>query len=248
MAKAVLTYVDSKTNNITLESGSLFYIDSLTKGFNTKKDIAVKYSSKIKEEDGILKLDYITSNTKREVIPIILNDKDPIYIRDDYLKEQISEIEKARKLFFNSKNKLFLKLALKYTLLKDTLDFNIKLSSREYKYALKKGLNVIKGEYAFYINTTELFKFVISNNKNGILRETFENALERWKYSINSLTLEEIYYYSRNIRLLIKKYNKKIKEKNKIKNFEPIDKNLKLFCNNSVILITDYSIAKVLKK
>jgi len=47
---------------------------------------------------------------------------------------------------------------------------------------------------------------------------------------------------------LIKKYNKKIKEKNKIKNFEPIDKNLKLFCNNSVILITDYSIAKVLKK
>lgn len=248
MAKAILTYTDDYNNNVTLESGSLFYVDQNTKIYKNIESLKEKYSLNTKGINGKIKLFYISSSSKKEEIPILINDSKPIYVKDDYLENQISEIEKGRKLLFNSKNKLFLRLALRYRLVKETFDYRVQLSKKQYDYASKKGLEVEFVDGRYFIHVKRLFEFIISNGKAEILREAFENSLEMWKRYINNMPSEELYYYSRNIRALIKRYNNHIRKKISIKNFEPRNENLKLLVDNTILLNGIEEIIKVRKK
>lgn len=248
MAKAILTYIDENGNNIPLESGSLFYIDQNTKIYKNIAALKENYSLKTDNIKGKLKLFYISSTSQKDELPILLNDDKPIHIKDDYLEEKTSEIEKGRKLLFNSKNKLFLRLALRYKLVKDTFNYRVELTKKQYDYALKNNLTAFFEEGHYFIDAKELFGFIISANRAQLLREPFEKSLDNWKRSINNMTLEDLYYYSRNIRLLINKYNDRIRRNIGIKNFEPRNKNLRLLKSNTVSLGKTGDLIKVRRK
>lgn len=243
MSKAILTYTSDRTN-ISLESGSLFYIDQQTKKFHNIDDIKEYYNL----ESGNIKLYYISGINKKDEVPLLVNDNEPMYLRDDYYEKKISELEKGRKLLFNSKNKLFLRLSLKYKFLKDTLDFPLKLSRKEHEFVMKKGIDVTFNEDGYFINSIDLFSFVLSNNRYGILRGKFEKALEKWRDSFSDMSLEDVYYYSRNVRILIRKYEGLLKRKIGIKNFEPNNENLDIINKEEIRLIKGKTSKKVLRK
>lgn len=60
--------------------------------------------------------------------------------------------------------------------------------------------------------------FASNNSKLGILRGPFEDSLDKWKRKLLSMDEEELYYHSRNLRILINDYNSKIKNRISIKN------------------------------
>lgn len=224
MGRALLVYTtkdnsSSKVNSVTLESGSLRYIDFCTRDFESEKDLVESYiyRERTKQIDnGCLKVYNIRNNSYKERIPILLNDSDPIYLKDSYFDKVISEIEKTRKLLFKSKNKLFMKGFLATEIFEDTIKFSIKLTTNEYKFALKKGIPVLNKLDEHYIEVRELFKFYIKEEKLGILKPVFEESLDIWKKQIKKMNEEPLYYYSRNLRILMNNYYKKIKSNNKL--------------------------------
>ena len=142
MATAKLKYVidrdNGETDEVYLENTSLRLIDYFTKSF--KSSLAMEKSekyhqavSKLKERnnnrDGRFELIYIENNDRMELLPILYNDNRAISIGLDInqLSDKNNEIEKARKLLWSSKNKLFVKLFLADERLKDTTETLIRL-------------------------------------------------------------------------------------------------------------------------
>lgn len=225
MGRAVLVYtIDLEKNpkSVTLESGSLSYIDCCTKRYNGSLDLeqSFEYKDKIRSlgERGTIKAYYIQSNSLKEEIPILYSDNKPIIKYDNYYDKQLSESEISRKLLFNSKNKLFIKSFLKSSKLTKSLNFDVKLSYNEYLYALKKDLKATLSVGEYKVSAKELFMFASNNSKLGILRGPFEDSLDKWKRKFLSMDEEELYYHSRNLRILINDYNSKIKNRISIKN------------------------------
>lgn len=224
MGRAMLVYTSkdnssSKVNSVTLESGSLRYIDYCTKGFETEKDLVDSYMYKERTkqiENGCLKVYNIRNSSYKERIPILLNDSIPVYVNDNYFDKITSEIEKARKLLFKSKNKAFLKRFLSIKIFRETINFNIRLTNSEYKFALKKELPAFCKNEEYFIRANELFKFALKEEKLGVLKSVFEDGLEVWKNQIKGMSEEALYYYSRNSRILINDYYKNIKSNNKL--------------------------------
>lgn len=232
MRKATLTYTAVSNNyeaikSINLESGSLFYIDECTKGHENLISLqnSYLYYDRIKSfltnnntNKGKFSIEYVINNEKKEKLPLLLGDDTPIFNRDNVYEYKKSEIEKARKLLFNSKNKMFLKAFLRCKKFTNTLNFNVKISYKEYLYANKLNIktNYSNGEY--YLNTISLFNTFSSTNKIKILRPVVEDALEIWKKNMFNLSNEDLYYFSRNLRIFINEYYKAIKIKTPVKN------------------------------
>ena len=228
MAKALLVYTtydnsNSIINSTTLESGSLYYVDKVIKGFSSKEELlnSFMYNNYIdKTNDGNLKLYYIKNNSYKEELPLLINDDKPIFLDDDYLKGEISELERARKLLFKSKNKSFLRNFLENEMLSDTIMFDIKLSNKEYDFAKKRELPVFELDNDYFVHARDLFEHVLEKDKIGLLRQVFEETLEVWKKKIKNYGIdsETVYYYSRNLRILINDYYYNIKLNKKISN------------------------------
>lgn len=226
MSKAMLVYIDKITSNmITLESGSLFYIDQLTKGYT---DLSVlkksfMYASKIEslsQEDGFgeIKLLRIKDLATKEELPVLINDNRIIYTRDNYYENKKSEVENSRKLLFNSKNKMFIKMVLNNRNLRKTMGFSMNISLQEYEYAIKKGIPVYISDEKYRVNVIDLFTYISQNQKYGIIRNVFEDSLDIWKNKLMSLDEIELYYYSRSLRIIQNEYYKNIKKVIDIKN------------------------------
>lgn len=227
MGRAVLVYTTNLENDpktVTLQSGSLFYIDCCTKQYNDSLDLeqSFEYRDKIRSlgENGTIKAYYIQSNSLKEEIPILYADSKPIIKYDNYYDKELSESEISRKLLFNSKNRLFIKSFLNSSKLTKPLNFDVKLSYNEYLYALKKDLKATLSIGEYKIDVKELFAFASNNSKLGILRGPFEDSLDKWKRKLLSMDEEELYYHSRNLRILINDYNNKIKNKISIKDLK----------------------------
>ena len=228
MGRALLVYTakdisSSKVNSVTLESGSLRYIDSCTKEFESEKALVNSYVYRQKTrqiENGYLRVYNIRNNAYKERIPILLNDCVPIYLNDNYFDKITSEIEKSRKLLFRSKNKMFMKKFLATGMFDSTTKFNIKLTNAEYKFALKKELPILNKDGEYFVNANELFKFSLKEEKLGILKPVFEEVLDVWKKEIKKLGDEAVYYYSRNLRILLNDYYKKIRSNKMISNLK----------------------------
>ena len=112
MSKALLVYIpqNDDKNQIILESGSLFYIDSITKTYKNSNELKKHYSYKIDEDkQGAINTFYIRSNSLKEKIPTLYNDTKPVNIYDNFYEKVYSETERARKLLYNSKGKLLLR-------------------------------------------------------------------------------------------------------------------------------------------
>ncbi len=227
MLKAILVRENKQINQpVTLESGSLFYIDEITKKYNSIDSLKALYNSKEIGNDDNIKLYYIKDFETKEELPILINDEKPIQLYNNLYENIESEIEKSRKLLFNSKNKMFIKMFLNDKSFSETLNFSINVSFEEYKYCTKCGLSIYENNGNYYVRTLDLFKYISNSNKYGKLRGMFEDSLDLWKRRITSSDSDKIYYYSRNLRILKNKYYKKVKGIINIKNLNIRDLNI----------------------
>lgn len=231
MGKALLVYTPTQrdVNPITLENSNLFYIDAITKSYKDEDDLKKRYSYKINNyPSGSISAFYIRSNSLKEEINVLYNDDKPIYVHDNFYERIYSEVEKSRKLLFNSKSKMFIKSFLDMNEVLSTINFSVKLSYNEYVYAKKKGINVDLNNSEYSVDVKDLFEYISNNSKLGILRGVFEDVLDVWKKRVLLLDEEELYYYSRTLRILVNEYNIKAKTKTGLKDNKRIT-NLKLY-------------------
>lgn len=229
MGKAILSYTLDKRSNsdadeLILVNGSLRAVDNCTRMFDSVEEMRQspefqeRINSFIKRNESYIEnyndgfegefaVSFIVDSDKREYLPILIGDKVPIRTRTSSLEEVKSEVEKARKLLFRSKDKLFLKMMLEDERFADTTDFNIKLRLPEYKEALRKGIKpkLIDGEY--FLTIHDILEYTLNADKKGVMRDLIEDALEVWKENILALDDELLYYYSRHLRLAMNAYN-----------------------------------------
>lgn len=203
------------SRSIVLESGPLKYIDSMFKAFPNEESLkqADEFKGKIalvspsELYDSKIVLYYIKNNYDKVKLKPIYNDEEPILTSANAVEGEVSEIEKARKLLFSSRSQLFLSMFLNHNVLLKTTYGSIKMTPSEYKYAKSLGLSTFirDGEYRVLIR--DVLKYRLTNKKLGAMRTLYEDTLEEWKKYMMGLSHEDLYFYSRELRILINDYN-----------------------------------------
>lgn len=218
--------VNGKEKELYLESLPLYELDNYTSNYPNENEFIKKYSGKDKIEKflkenkvgkGNLVIKYTKSQKNKAILPILYNSKEKIEFAENPFEGKITEIEKARKLLFNSKNQLFVKLVLESKLLNKLCNNQISITYKEKLVALDNGLDVIEKDDETYIDFFELFRYRYYMEKLGTLRNVYEDMLQIIKNKIYDSNDEDFYYYSRQFKILINKYNELI-SKNTIKN------------------------------
>ncbi len=209
-------HINSDNNVITLDSGDLRYIDNITKEYKDEKDLLTNegYASKIavysnnhNNIDGDIVLTYVKNNDEKYDLKLLYDDPDIIRTRTSSLEEIKSETEKSRKLLLNSKNQLFLTLFLLNKNLQKTTTSTVRMTIGEYKIAKAYGLNVTTQDGEYRISIRDVLRYRLENKKLGSMRLLVEDTLEVWKKNMLKLPDEDLYFYSRELRLLINEYN-----------------------------------------
>ena len=217
MNNATLLYRISYNNNyddLRLENRSLFLIDRITSSFKNDEDFINHYYNKnvindfIKKHNnkkGNIVIDYRKDiNDKQELLPIY-NQENIVY-KDDSFNNKLSELEKARKLLFNSKNQIFTKLLLNSKLFEKDLYKMVDLDEEETKFAISNNLELAYINNKYYISFKSLFSHRMNSIKLGTLRNAYQDMLDVLKDNILRKDSNTLYFYNREIRLLIKKY------------------------------------------
>lgn len=201
---------------ITLDSGALRYIDTITKSYKNEEELKNSdiyreklkaYSNVYSNDNGKIVLSYIKNNEERLLLSPLYDDPDAIRTRTSSLEEVKSEVEKARKLLLNSKNQMFLTSFLLNKNLSSTTKATVKMTIDEYKIAKSEGLNVTAGDGEYRISINDVLKYRLKHKKLGPMRLLVEDTLEVWKKNMLSLNDEDLYFYSRELRLLLNEYN-----------------------------------------
>lgn len=222
MRKAILSYVIKDRNGhqdkqLTLEEGSLFYVDKCISAFNDKKSLLMHqyYSKKIKsflesneEVNGELKLYYVRDALVKEELPFLFSDNKQIQIRNDFLKEQVPEVEKARKLLFQSRDQVFARMMLNDEKMRNSFNYRMKIDDLEFKKAKKYNIPVTTIDDENFIHFQDILKCRIYFQPLKDFRALVEDMLESWKNNLLDLPDEELYYYSRHLRCMLNEYDK----------------------------------------
>ena len=211
MGKAILNMtIDGK--EIILYKDNLASIDKLTSSYKNANELkqnesiiekASQYGSNLKNSE--FSISYLGGYKKKTIKPLF-NDNMEIILTDDLFKNRVSETEKARKLLFNSKKQIFSRAIYKSNSINDTLNIELKLTEDEKNVLLYSGLEVFEYNYRYYVSIKELVKYRITHSKLGIVRPIYENALDAWKKEIVKLNEDELYFYSRELRILLNDY------------------------------------------
>ena len=223
-SKAILIYVANNKERITLYSSSLKNIDNITRLFKNEEDFIKNSASKekvvevlkgkvsdIKEEH--LELLYIDGRDKSERLPVIYNDE-AIYLGNNFEENTEDEIEVARRLIWSSKDDLFLKKMLESFIIEDTTaSFIIVKSPQELKELNRCDIKTYNNEGSYYVSIKDMFLYKLQNKKLGLLRSLVEDSLELWKKKIKALNSDLEYYYARELRRIVRSYEKEINQK-----------------------------------
>ena len=198
-------------NKVTiLDSGTLHYIDSITSDFKDQQDLksSAYYRERVPAgENEELVLTYVKNNKEKTELDLLFDDSDPIRIRTSSLEEVKSEVERSRKLLLNSKNQLFLTSFLLNKRLVPTATATVKMTIDEYRIAKKEGYEVTAQDGEYRIPIKEVLKYRLNHQKLGSMRLIVEDTLEVWKNNLLNMKDEDLYFYSRELRLLINEYN-----------------------------------------
>ena len=217
MASLSLKISNNNTENsfVTLETGTLRYIDSIIKSFaneealKTDEEFQEKMShlSPMEINNSKVVLTYIKNNNDKIVLKPIFNDPHPIRTRAKAVEEVKSEVEKARKLMFSSKNQLFLSLFLNNQSLVRTTYSTIKISKEENRQVKLAGLTTFIKDGDHQTTIKDILKYRRGAKKLGSMRLLVEDSLELWKKNMLNLPEEDLYFYSRELRVLINEYD-----------------------------------------
>ena len=242
MSNATLMYVINNgkdTRNLRLITESLFNLDKYTCNFKNEDDFINNFQKKNDIEKFILEngkkghilINYAKSVTEKEQILPLFNSKDIFIFKDDPYEGKITEVEKARRLLFNSKNQLFIKLVLSFKIIDKVLSNLIEINDKEYDQLVKYNFHPSYINYRYYIDYKSLFEYRLHVNKLGCIRNCYEEMLDDLKTRMMELDGNSYYYYNRQLRIAINVYNEMINKELFIKNLKI--KNLK---NNKYIL------------
>ena len=218
MNNATLSYIILNDNNVrrlNLESENLFNVDKYTSRFKDEKDFINHYYYKDKinkfiEEngrDGRLVVSYTSGiDSKKDLVPLF-NSKSNFVFRDDPYLGKITEVEKARRLLFNSKDQLFTKLILSYNTFDSFLDNIIDITDEEKKCLDSYGIETTSISNVSYVSFKSLLDYRLKVWKLGILRGLYEDMINSIKKDIMSLDSNQFYLYNRELRIVIDKYS-----------------------------------------
>ena len=240
MRNATLNYIiDTGVGEriLRLESGSLFYMDRNTSPYRNEEDFICHYYNRnkiykfIKENGnlrGRLTITYAKSVEEKENVPILFNTKTDFVFDDDPYEGKITEIEKARRLLFNSKNQLFTRLLTSTTIMDDFKKKLMIVTDKERLTLEKNGYKTFLYQGNYYVRFNSLFEYRLNNKRLGNLRNLYEDMLNGIKREITLLDDNDFYYYNRQFKYIIDKYNKHTNELSvsnlKIGNIKPNNK------------------------
>ena len=224
MNNATLMYViDSNQgqHNLRLESESLYHIDNYTSDYKNEEDFINNYHYKdkiynfIKENGnnkGKLVISYAKTANDKENLQPLFNSKEGFVFDEDPYEGRLTEIEKARKLLFNSKNQLFTKLILANNTLDRQLNKLIDLTEEENEYVSNFGIKTALINNKYYISFKSLFEYRTIAQKLGYMRNVYQEMLNVLKSRLMFLDDNMFYFYNRQLRIMINKYNELISE------------------------------------
>ena len=222
MNNATLVYKIKYNNQnkvLRLYNKPLMFIDNMTSNYLNEEDFINNFYNKdeiykfIKENGNIkgkLVIDYKKDVNKQEEIKPLFNQKNEIVINDDFYNNQISEVEKARKLLFNSKNQMFTKLLLSDKLLNNELNKVINLDEDEIKYSKNNNIKLEEINNKYYVSFKTLLEYRVNSKKLGMIRNAYQDMLSILKNRLQKLDVNTYYFYNRQLRLLIDKYREMI--------------------------------------
>ena len=271
MYDSSLVYELDADRRLVLTSGTLSMIDSETMIYTKSSELMQKYKSRIipflsankdyidlnPDNKGRFVIDHIKAEDEKEELEVIFNNGEykPILLRSvpvsiENLKSHIqmenSEVELARKLILSSKNKKFLVMFLKDTMFSSTIDRKIKVSKQEYDEARSIGVDGFIKNGQFGLTIRETLAYLYKSNRLGSMRMLVEDALELWKKGLEQLDDDELYYYSRELRILMDDYYENINYRNKaVTNLQTNEERIPL---RKIELITDTRYYETLKK
>ncbi len=218
MHNATLMYVingKDGAKNLRLFSESLFNLDKYTCNYKNEDDFVRNYRNKaeidkfVRENGriGHIVVSYSKSTTERAQLLPLFNSKDIFIFKDDPYSGKETEMEKARKLLFNSKNQIFTKLIFSLKIF-DIILFNLMpLTYKEAELLSKAGFNPLYLNNNYYAHYKTLFEYRIYNNKLSCIRRPYELMLDDIKERMMRLESNMFYYYNRQLRIAINMYN-----------------------------------------
>ena len=231
MLRASLSY-NRNSEKINLILSDLRDIDSVTGAFYNIDDFILDSSVwGIMRDytDGEIigdnmNLEVVCPDGVRRSVPIIFNDKTSIQISTSSQMSDDSEIEKSRKLLHSSKDKMFLKMFLENGELCETANYEIIITSSEADYITKNKLPIpiINSDRGRRVNMLDVFQVYLTSSKPGMIRKIYDDSLNVWENEISDLSYDEIYYYSRTLRLLSHDYEAAVKGRPPRKELTPI--------------------------
>ena len=243
MNNATLEYVisdNSGTKNILLESGSLFNVDQFTCDFKNENDFINKYQNKdviynfIRDNNNIkgrILINYKNNEKENKEILPLFNAKD-IFV---YNNDSITDLERAKRLLYSSKNQLFIKLVFSEKLFDSFLNNLLDLTTEESLFLSDLNYKVYYINGKNYISFKSLLEYRLNVLDLNIIKNAFNRMLDELSKSIFKLDDDEYYFYNRQIRLLLDKYYD-LTAVMSIKNFKIVKLNKKC---NYVLKITE---------
>ena len=214
-----IAILGKKLNNsddiITIDSSSLRQIDNVTRLFANEEDLInseyyqgrMGASSSFDDGEGKLVVTYVKNNQEKIPLDVMYDNSDAIRTRTSSLEEVSSEVEKSRKLLLNSKNQIFLTSFLLNKKFAPTMNATVRMTIDEYKIAKKEGYQVSLFDGEYRISIQEVLKYRLNHKKLGGMRLLVEDSLEVWKKNMLNLSDEDLYFYSRELRLLLNEYD-----------------------------------------
>jgi hypothetical protein len=240
MSLATLVYsLGDPMNEEKLITGSLRQIDNCTRlyadevemrngsEFKYRIDSLLERTSVITNvyptTEGRFILYFIEDNSRREKLDTLYNDQNPVItkLNNIYGDNSTTDVERARKLLFSSKGKRFLKQCLNEDWFRDTTGCLVKLKPFEAKELISSGYKPLFKDGDYYLSIEDILSYSTTKEKLGFMRDLVEDTLEIWKEKLEELDEDILYYYSRNLRMSINRYNKSMSDKKAVINFEP---------------------------
>ena len=214
MGRANLSYfINDK--HLIVYSDLLVNIDNFTTKFKNDKDMFLNVPNAYRLQDfveenkarGNFKIIYADKGNVRRIIPV-LYDEPTIEVDDMPDIGVVSESEKTRRKLLNSKEQLYSRLFLLNPAVDNAKKLSINISLDEYRMLNRQGVYTYTKDNSYYVSIEDLIKYRATHKKLGEVRPLYEEALDIWKEKMDKLPMEEIYYLSREYRVVDNNYHK----------------------------------------
>ena len=214
MGRATLAYY-VEDNKFVIFSDYLYNIDKYTSEMKNERELFESvpkdeyFSDYLKstKKRGTFKISYVDRNNNINTIPVLYNEP-PIAVDDIFQERIVSESEKTRRLLLNSDEQLYSKLFLLNNEVDPAKKFTVLISNKDKEILDRNKIFTFYKNNGYAVSIEDLIRFRSSHKKLKDTRPIYEEALDLWKLKMDSLPYDEIYFLSRQYRLINSYYNR----------------------------------------